>query len=78
MGSDKHKTSHKRKYSDDSEADASENSGEAIIVRINPFVVYPYFVKTAAVADASQQHRKDKKQKKDKVKKVRQLCIEGT
>ena len=78
MRSDKHKKSHKRKYSNDSEADASESSGEAIVVGINPLVVYPYFVQTAVVADASQQHKKSKKQKKDKAKKVRQLCIEGT
>jgi hypothetical protein len=78
MGSDKHKKSHKRKHSDDSEADASESSGEAIVVGISLLVVYPYFVQTAAVADASQQHKKSRKQKKDKAKKVRQLCIEGT
>ncbi len=70
MGSDKHKKSHKRKYSDDSEADASESSGEAI-VGINPLVVYPYFLQTAAVTDVSQQHKKSKKHKKDKAKKVR-------
>ena len=78
MGSDKHKKSHKRKYSDDSEAHASESSGEATIVGINTLVTHLCFVQIAAVADASQQHKKSKKQKNDKVKKVRQLCIEGT
>ena len=31
MGSDKHKQSHKRKYSDDSDNDSSADSGKAIL-----------------------------------------------
>ena len=77
MGSDKHKKSHKRKYSDDSDSNSSEDTG--IIAtsasraassgtqrHVDAF--YPNYSSHSPYADRD--HKHSKKHKKEKSKKV--------
>ena len=72
MGSEKHKKSHKRKHSDDSDSSASADSGDT---RLRKAYQQPSSDSLLGT-DVSHQHKKSKKHKKEKDKKVlMSICV---
>lgn len=79
MGSDKHKKSHKRKYSNESDSGSSGASGMKSTcckhsLRRGMLRDRDHRILSACFSDADLPHKHSKKHKKDKVKKVSACC----